>query len=274
MNVPHSPRHQWRRLLAVGAASAVIAFSAFGSVASAASIGGDAKPTIVLVHGAWANPDGWAQVSRRLHADGYKTAAPKLDLLSISGDAAIVRATLDSIPGKKILVGHSYGGVVISNASAGRTDVVALVYTAAFVPDEGDTVLGLTAGFNPPGALPYLVWTGSPYASLAYIAPDHFRAVFAADLSPEQAGIFNSGQQATNPELLLTPSGPVGWHTIPSWYAVSAGDALIDPALQRWMSNRMGATTIEFAGASHAGGFTVHAGAFTKLIEQAAKATR
>src|SRR4051794_36805701 len=96
------------------------------------------SPTIVLVHGAWADPSGWKQVVRELHDDGYRTVTPTLDLLSIEGDVAIVRATLDNIPGQKLLVAHSYGGIVISNAAYGRTDVLGLVYTAAFVPDQGD----------------------------------------------------------------------------------------------------------------------------------------
>ena len=177
------------------------------------------------------------------------------------------------IPGDKILVGHSYGGVVVSNASYGRTDVRALVYTAAFVPDEGDSIISLTHDFNPPAVLPHLVWTGEPFASLCFIDSDYFRPLFAADLSPKKAAELDAGQQASSVVLLVAPSGPVGWHSIPSWYAVSAQDLVIDPAAQRWMAARAGATVIEFDEASHAGGYTHYATRFVKLIEQAVGST-
>jgi pimeloyl-ACP methyl ester carboxylesterase len=234
----------------------------------------DPRPTVVLVHGAWANPDAWESVELQLRERGFSVVAPRLELMSIEGDAAIVRQALDAVPGEKVLVGHSYGGIVVSNASAGRTDVRALVYTAAFVPEEGDSILTLGAGYPESAILHSLVWIGAPFASLSYLAPDHFREVFAADLSPAEAGIQNGGQQPSNPALLVAESGPVGWHEIPSWYAVSGADLVIDAGLQRWMAARAGASVIEFPAASHAGGFTVHAKAFAKLIERAVFETK
>jgi len=151
--------------------------------------------------------------------------------------------------------------------------VLGLVYTAAFVPDEGDSVISLTTGFNPPAVLPHLVWTGAPFASLCFIDSDYFRPLFAADLSPKKAAELNAGQQASSVVLLVEGSGPVGWHAIPSWYAVSGLDFVIDPAAQRWMAARAGATVVEFDDASHAGGYTHYATRFVKLIEQAAVST-
>jgi pimeloyl-ACP methyl ester carboxylesterase len=138
------------RLLAVGtliAAALMLLLSAFSASARAAK--SDATTTVVLVHGAFASPAGWDGVADALHKDGYQTAAPALGLTSVSDDVAIVRSTLDSIPGDKILVGHSYGGFVITNAAGGRSDVRGLVYTAAYVPDSGETINSLGVGFAP-----------------------------------------------------------------------------------------------------------------------------
>src|SRR5206468_11805432 len=104
-----------------------------------------------LVHGAFASPEGCDGVADALHKDGYQTATPALGLASVAEDVAIVRSTLDSIPGDKILVGHSYGGFVITNAASDRTDVRGLVYTAAYVPDPGETITGMSDG-HPPGS--------------------------------------------------------------------------------------------------------------------------
>jgi pimeloyl-ACP methyl ester carboxylesterase len=231
------------------------------------------KPTIVLVHGAWADPSGWDQVVAALHKDGYATATPGLDLVSLEGDVATVRATLDSIPGDKILVGHSYGGVVISNAAYGRSDVLGLVYTAGFAPDEGQTLLQLGEGYQPPAALPHLIWSGEPFASPSLIDSAYFRQDFAQDLSPKLAATLSAQQRPTSFSTFDTPSGPVAWHELPSWYAVSGADRMVDPALQRAMAQRMGATTVEFDDASHAGGFTHYSARLIKLVEQAAQAT-
>ncbi len=230
------------------------------------------KPTIVLVHGAWAGPSGWDQVVAGLHKDGYATATPTLGLASLAKDTATVRATLDAIPGKKILVGHSYGGAVISNAAYGRSDVLGLVYTAAFVPDEGDSLLSLGEGYQPPAALPHLIWAGAPFASPSLINPASFREDFAQDLSPKSAATLNAQQRPTDFSIFVTPSGPVAWHTLPSWYAVSGADRMIDPALQRAMAERLGATTVEFDDASHAGGYMHYSARMVKLIEQAVQA--
>lgn len=231
------------------------------------------KPTIVLVHGAWAGPSSWTKVVRELNADGYRTATPRLNLMSVDEDVATVRATLDEIRGKKVLVAHSYGGVVVSNAAAGRSDVLGLVYSAAFVPDRGDSVLSLGTGFAPSEAFNHLAFLGEPFASPCYIEPPFFRRFFAQDLPAKRAALLNAKQQPVNFPIVGTPSGPVAWHKLPSWYAVSGQDLIIDPAEERWMARRAGAPTVEYASASHAGGITRFAGRFTNLIERAVHAT-
>ncbi len=234
------------------------------------------EPTIVLVHGAWAGPSSWDSIVRRLRDDGFRTVTPTLGLTSLPGDVATVDAVLNQTPGKKILVGHSYGGAVISGASAGRSDVSALVYSAAFVPDAGDSLLSLGTGFTPSGVIPHLVWTGTPFAfgSLASIDPAFFPQFFAQDLAAAQAAALAAAQRpiAFIP-VFVTPSGPVGWHKIPSWYQVSGADRMIDPAEERFMAKRAGATTIEFPTASHVGGISVYSKQFTQVIERAVETT-
>jgi len=167
------------------------------------------------------------------------------------------------------VVGHSYGGFVISDATAGRGDVTALVYTAAFVPAAGESIIGLGAGYAPaaflaPGHLTF------DSAGRATITSTSFRDDFAQDLSPRLAATLDRAQTPTDLSILFAPSGDVAWPTIPSWYAVSGADRVIDPALQRYMAARAGATTVTFDDASHAGGFTHYSARFTKLVEQAA----
>jgi pimeloyl-ACP methyl ester carboxylesterase len=260
-------------VVATGAIVALSALAAFGSAIPASAETTDVKPTVVLVHGAFASPAAWDGVAAALHKDGYKTAAPALDLDSAAGDVSIVRATLDSIGGDKILVGHSYGGFVISNAATGRTDVLGLVYTAAYVPDVGETIAGLNVGFASPAFLApgHLVF--APAFPDVIIDPQFFREDFAQDLNPKLAAEMAASQHPTSLAILTSPSGPGAWHELPSWYAVSAADRVIDPDLQRIMAERAGSTVVQFDDASHAGGFTHYAARFVKLIEQAAQAT-
>jgi pimeloyl-ACP methyl ester carboxylesterase len=233
----------------------------------------ESDPTIVLVHGAFASPAGWNRVADALHKDGYQTATPALGLDSVSGDVAIVRATLDSIGGDKLLVGHAYGGLVSSNAASGRTDVRGLVATAGFLPDTGETIQRLSVGYAPPASLAPGHLVPAPELPFVIIAPQHFREDLAQDLNAKLAAELAADQHPTSLAVLGAASGPGAWHTLPSWYAVSAADRVIDPALQRFMARRAGAATVVFDDASHAGGFTHYAGRFVKLIEQAVQAT-
>jgi pimeloyl-ACP methyl ester carboxylesterase len=252
------------------AAVLMVSLTAFSSNAGAAV----SKPTIVLVHGAFASPDGWDGVADALHKDGYQTATPTLGLSSVAQDVAIVRSTLAAIPGDKILVGHSYGGFVISQAASGRDDVRGLVYTAAYVPDSGETITTMSEGFKPGAFLDHLVFVAPPPpAPVAIIDPQFFPDDFAQDLNPKLGAEIAAQQRPTSLALFVTPAGPVAWHTLPSWYAVSAHDRAIDPALQRSMAQRARSTTVELSAASHVGGLTHYKARLVKLIEQAGEAT-
>jgi pimeloyl-ACP methyl ester carboxylesterase len=253
-------------LIAVALMLSLVFFST-----SARAAKSDPTTTIVLVHGAFASPAGWDGVADALHKDGYQTAAPALGLASVSDDVAIVRSTLDSIPGDKILVGHSYGGFVITNAASGRSDVRGLVYTAAYVPDSGETINSLSVGYTPGAFLAHLVF--APSFPFGIVDPQFFPEDFAQDLNPKLGAEIAAQQRPTSLGLFGTPSGPAAWHALPSWYAVSAHDRAIDPALQRFMAQRAGSTTVRFAAASHVGGLTHYKARFVKLIEQAIKAT-
>ena len=258
------------RLLRLGAliAAALMLSLVFSSTSARAA---ESDPTIVLVHGAFASPEGWSKVADALHKDGYQTATPTLGLESVSGDVSIVQATLDSIPGDKILVGHSYGGFVITNAAIGRSDVLGLVYTAAYVPDIGETINSLSVGYTPGAFLDHLVL--APELPFVIVDPQFFPEDFAQDLNPKLAAEIAAQQRPTSLALFVTPSGPAAWHDLPSWYAVSGEDRAIDPDLQRFMAQRAGSTTVQFDEASHVGGLTHYATRFVKLIEQAVRAT-
>jgi pimeloyl-ACP methyl ester carboxylesterase len=255
------------RFGALIAAVLMLSLSALSASARAA----EPDPTVVLVHGAFASPAGWSGVAGALHKDGYRTATPALGLASVAGDVAIVRSTLDSIPGEKILVGHSYGGFVITNAASGRTDVRGLVYTAAYVPDSGETITSLSEGFTPGAFLDHLV--PAPSFPFFIVDPQNFPEDFAQDLNPKLGAEIAAQQRPTSLGLFGTPSGPGAWHAVPSWYAVSGHDRAIDPALQRFMAQRAGSTTVRFSAASHVGGLTHYKARFVKLIEQAIDAT-
>jgi len=262
--------HRKARLLRFGAliaAALMLSLSSFSTGARAA----ESDPTIVLVHGAFASPAGWAEVANALHKDGYRTATPAIGLTSVADDVAIVQATLDSIPGDKILVGHSYGGFVITNAASGRSDVRGLVYTAAYVPDSGETITSLGVGYTPGAFLAHLVV--APSFPFFIVDPQFFPEDFAQDLNPKLGAEIAAQQRPTSLGLFVTPSGPAAWHALPSWYAVSAHDRAIDPDLQRFMAQRAGSTTVEFSAASHVGGLTHYSTRFVKLIEQAVHAT-
>jgi pimeloyl-ACP methyl ester carboxylesterase len=247
-------------------AAVMLSISVFATGARAA----ESSPTIVFVHGAFASPPGWDRVVNALHKDGYQTATPTLGLQSVAGDVAIVQATLDSIPGDKILVGHSYGGFVITNAASGRSDVRGLVYTAAYAPDVNETITTLSVGYAPGTFLTHLLF--NPYP-IAIVDPQFFPEDFAQDLNPKLGAEIAAEQIPTSLALFVTPSGLAAWHALPSWYAVSGQDRAIDPALQRFMAQRAGSTTVQFDEASHVGGLTHYAARFVKLIEQAIDAT-
>ena len=256
---------QWAALIA----AALMLSLVFSSSSARAA---ESNPTVVLVHGAFASPEGWSKVADALHKDGYQTATPALDMESVAGDVAIVRSTLDSIAGDKILVGHSYGGFVITNAASGRSDVLGLVYTAAYVPDTDETINSLGVGYTLGTFLSHLVLApaGFPFV---IDDPQFFAEDFAQELNPKLAAQITAEQRPSSVYIFATPSGPGAWHDIPSWYAISGADRAIDPNLQRFMAERAGSTTVQFDDASHVGGLTHYSTRLVKLIEQAIDAT-
>ncbi|MGB3440587.1 MAG: alpha/beta hydrolase [Actinophytocola sp.] len=199
------------------------------------------KPTIVLVHGAWADASSWAPVTRRLQDKGYTVFAVSNPLRGLSGDAAYLAAFLQQrTTGPVILVGHSYGGAVITNAALSDPDVRALVYVNAFVPDQGESVLGLQGGGGDPSALFDFVQYPGAVAGDAdlYIKQTVFPSAFAADLPSATRAQLAAAQRPVTLSALSEPSGVPAWKTLPSWYLLGTRDNILPPALQSTMAER------------------------------------
>ncbi|GAA4355989.1 alpha/beta hydrolase [Angustibacter luteus] len=236
----------------------------------------DSKPTIVLVHGAFADASGWSSVIQRLSALGYTAYAPANPLRGVISDGDSVRSFVATIEGPVVLVGHSYGGSVITNASAGAPNVRALVYIAAYVPDEGETLGAAGALDGASNSLPehLLVrpYPGAPEGDGdGYIDPEYFHELFCADLPAEQAAVMAVSQRPVALSCLGTPSGPAGWKTIPSWYLVASNDNAIPPVAERAMAARAGAHTVEIS-SSHVA-FISHVDETVELILAAVEGT-
>jgi pimeloyl-ACP methyl ester carboxylesterase len=234
------------------------------------------KPTVVLVHGAFADASGWLPVIERLQERGYPVLAPANPLRGVGADSAYLKSVLAQVKGPIVLVGHSYGGFVMTNAATGNANVKALVYVAAFAPAEGDTVQALTA--HAPGSLlgqetleirtyPAADGTLAPEGSIKTSA---FREVFAADLPKRQVDALAAAQRPAALATLGEPSGPPAWASIPSWFLVAGADKTIGAANLRFMAKRAKARTVELKGASHAV-LLSRAQETTKLILSAAK---
>jgi pimeloyl-ACP methyl ester carboxylesterase len=204
------------------------------------------RPTIVLIHGAFADASGWNGVTERLQQRGYTVIAPANPLRNLAGDSAYLASILASIRGPVVLVGHSYGGMVITNAATTALNVKALVYIAAFGPDIGDSALTLQTK-NPGSMLTTDALVLRPYVAGvdAYIAPALFREVFCADLPAKTAAVMGASQRPIDLAALVQPSGLPAWRRIPSWYMVARQDNAIPPVTERFMARRMGAHTVE-----------------------------
>lgn len=224
------------------------------------------KPTIVLVHGAWADSSGWNPVMERLRHDGYTVRAIANPLQGLTSDTAYVTSYLATIDGPKVLVGHSYGGAVITNAATAVPDVKSLVYIAGFIPAKGETVGELAAKSTP--ALP-LISTQVPGGTEVIIDPTKFRDAFAGDLDKTTAANLATAQRPANTNAVTDPSAVEGYRTIPSWDLVTRQDHAINPELQRFMATRAHARITE-VNASHAVMLS-RPDAVTKIIEQAAR---
>jgi pimeloyl-ACP methyl ester carboxylesterase len=231
------------------------------------------KPTVVLVHGAFADATGWSGVIERLQHDGYPVIAPANPLRSLSGDSAYIKSVLGQTPGPLVVVGHSYGGAVITNAAAGNTNVKALVYVDAFIPDVGENTLALAGTDSSlPPALEFKKFPPFGANDLdIYIKKDMFHAVFCADLPAKTAAIMAAAQRPTAAATGAEPTTAAAWKTIPSWALIGRQDRAITPDSLRFMADRAGATTEEID-ASHVSMIS-HPDVAADLIEKAAEST-
>ena len=239
--------------------------------------GGETKPTIVLEHGAWADASSWSKVIRQLQEDGFTVDAPPNPLRGVSYDTNYLTDFLSTIPGPIVLVGHSYGGFVITNAATGNSNVKALVYVDAFIPADGDTLASLL-GSLPGSCLGGNAFNFVPYPDPpvtgdvdTYIKPSVVPGCFASGLPPSQAAVIAATQRPLAASTLLEPSGTPAWQTIPSWAVVGTADHVIPPALLTSMAKRAGAHITDV----NAGHLSMISDPETvaQVIEQAAQAT-
>jgi pimeloyl-ACP methyl ester carboxylesterase len=213
-----------------------------------------AQPTVVLVHGAFADGSSWNGVIERLQADGLQVTAPAIPLRGISFDSAYIASFLEQIGGPVLAVGHSYGGAVITNAATNANNVLGLVYVAAFAPDEGER-LGevesdsrdsvLNAALMP---LQYPTGEGEETATEFAIDPEKLHDAFAADLSAEQAAVMAATQRPIAESAFSEPNGEPAWKKVPSWAVVATGDKAAGADVVRSMAERAGATITEAEG--------------------------
>jgi pimeloyl-ACP methyl ester carboxylesterase len=251
-----STRLSWR-VFAMSSALALVALvwvGGGGQAAATRQASSDPRPTIVLVHGDWADASSWNGVIGRLQDRGFTVVAPPNTLRGPSQDAPYLASYLQTIPGPIVLVAHSYGGFVITNAATGNPNVKALVYIDAFAPDENETAFDLVGGtsscvladgaFNQVpidgGVDLYLRWEASPpYAG--------FRECFANGVDEETARLLAAGQRPAAAAQFSDPSGPPAWKSIPSWALLGTLDNVIPPTLQEEMYGRAGAhvTTVK-----------------------------
>ncbi|MFC6021395.1 alpha/beta fold hydrolase [Plantactinospora solaniradicis] len=237
-------------------------------------VAGQTKPTIVLVHGAFADSSGFDAIIRRLLADGYPVIAAPNPLRGVASDATGVKALLDSIEGPVVLVGHSYGGAVISTAAAGSEHVRALVYVAAFVPDTGEAVGELVARFPGSTVNESLKTVPLPDGQVdLYIDPAVYHPRFAADVPAGDAAVYAIAQRPAAAAAFGEPaSGPQAWNTIPAYSLISGADLIIPPQAQEFMAKRAGSIVQRVEGASHLV-FVSHPDTTVAFIEQAAGET-
>lgn len=263
-----------RHLLSAGLAALAILSLSPAHAAEAKAKANAAKPTVVLVHGAFAESASWNGVASRLLGKGYAVVALANPLRGVKSDARYVDAVLASIPGPVVLVGHSYGGSVITNIAAGKGNVKALVYVAAFAPDTGESAGDLSGKFpgstlGPTLAPPVPLPDG---ASDLYIDQEKFPAQFAADVPRPEAAVMAATQRPIVQSALGEASGAPAWKGIPSFFVYGSLDKNIPPAVQPFMAKRAGAKkVVEVPGASHVV-MTSHPQVVAKLIEEAAAA--
>ncbi|MDQ3984357.1 MAG: alpha/beta hydrolase [Thermoproteota archaeon] len=223
-----------------------------------------ATPNIVLVHGLWADGSSWSKVIPILENAGHKVIAVQLALHSLADDVATVKRAIDLVSGPTILVGHSYGGIVITNAGYNNQNVTGLVYVSAFAPDEGESITTFVdVATLPPGLLVF------DSGGFAYLNPEMFHEAFVQDANATEAEILAVVQKPAHQSILGEKSGPPAWKQLPTWFEVSESDHIIPPDAQRQFAQRMNATTISL-NSSHASPVS-HPDEIAQLILDAAR---
>jgi pimeloyl-ACP methyl ester carboxylesterase len=277
-NPTHSPaignrrvrRNQMLKIIRVLALGTAIVMPVF---AGAQSHDGAVKPTIILVHGAFAESSSWDSVIARLTKDGYVAIAAANPLRSVASDAESVSAVIRSVHGPVVLVGHSYGGPVITTAANDNRNVKSLVYVAGFLPDRGESSLMLSGKF--PGST-----LGAALTAVVlpdgdedlYIEPAKFHMQFAADVPDDVAGLMAATQRPVSHSALSELSGDASWKHLPAYVIYGSADRNIPPAVMHFMAERAHAVkTVVVEGASHAL-MVSHPDEVTSLIEEAASA--
>ena len=244
------------------AAAIALSLGAAGTPAMAAP-----ARNIVLVHGAWVNGNGWKPVYDILVKDGYRVSIAEHPLTSFADDVTAVKRIVDQQDGPTILVGHSYGGALITEAG-NDAKVTGLVYIAAHALDQGETEVA--NGKRYPSETSKTADIRKTADGFLYLDPARYPADFAADLPPAQARFEANAQELTAASVFNTPAGVPAWKSKPSWYAVATADRIINPDLERMYARRAHAHTIEIPGASHSV-YESHPKEVAALIEQAAK---
>jgi pimeloyl-ACP methyl ester carboxylesterase len=238
-----------------------------------------ARPTVVLVNGAWANNAAWSGVVGRLQTEGYTVDAPPNPLQSLKGDAATIADLLKTIKGPIVLVGHSYGGAVITNAATGNGNVKALVYVDAFAPAKGESALeldsikpGSALGAGPTKVFNFARFPGAKRGDAElYVKPAVFEQAFANGLPAKEGAVLAATQSPAVYSALIAPSETPAWKTIPSWYVLGTIDKAIPPDIQLFMAHRVHAH-ITRVRAGHLS-MVADPGVVAKVITAAAKAT-
>lgn len=251
---------------------AVAAALVAGGAAAGAARTSSAKPTVILVHGAFADSSSWNGVAARLRADGFTVIGAANPLRSVKGDAGAVAAIVRSVTGPVVLVGHSYGGAVISAAANGLANVRSLVYVAAFAPDQGETVLVLSGRF-PGSTLGAALGEPVPLPNGGkdfYIQQDKFAGQFASDLPKAQAALMAVAQRPIAEAALTEAAGAPAWKKLPSYFIYGTADKNIPAAALGFMAERAKSRkTVAIPSASHVV-MASHPREVTQLIEAAA----